>query len=183
MGLRNTAARYGSVAKAFHWAVAGLILYLLYLGLTMHDLPVGVEKIRQYGLHKSLGITVLTLAALRLLWRFSGPSPALLGTPPRYQRLLAMGTHGTLYTLMLAMPLSGWIMSSAAGFPVSVFGWFTLPNLAATSPQTQTLFHEVHEVLAYSLMALIALHVLASLYHHFYLKDGTLRRMLPFVSA
>lgn len=180
MPLRSTRDQYGSLAKLLHWAIALLIFYLLYLGFTMGDMAMGLEKIKRYGLHKSLGMSVLTLAGIRLLWRLSGPAPALPVNLRWYERRAAQVTHGMLYGLMFLMPLSGWLMSSAAGFPVSPFGWFTMPDLIAPSKDARHFWHEAHEIIAFVLIGLIALHVIGALYHHFYYRDDVLRRMLPF---
>lgn len=176
---RNTEERYGAPAQLFHWGMALLIVGLLALGLYMEDLPNSPDKIALYGWHKSFGATVLALAILRLGWALANRSPTLPGMMSAMEKRLAKAAHYALYALMFLMPFSGWLMSSAAGYPVSVFGWFTLPDLIEPSKPMRKLFGEAHELLASGLMALLALHVLAALLHHFYHRDNVLRRMLP----
>jgi cytochrome b561 len=145
-----------------------------------HDLPLGAEKIALLARHKSVGITILMLATLRLIWRWLNPVPALPGTLKPYERFLAHVTHIGLYALLFAMPVTGWLMSSARNFPVSWFGFFQLPDLVTPDRRLYDTLHETHEMLGNALIAVAVLHVLAALKHHFVLKDDTLRRMLPF---
>jgi cytochrome b561 len=167
------------VAKAFHWGMALLILGLLGMGLYMSGLKLSPFKLNLYWWHKSVGLTVLALVAARLWWRVTNPRVEALPNIPHWQRLAANAVHFGLYVLMFSMPLSGWLMSSAHGFPVSFFGWFTLPDLIAPSKEWGGFFHEVHELGMLAFFALIGLHAAAALKHHFVDKDATLRRMLP----
>jgi len=180
MPLRNTKQAYGSVAKMFHWFMAFIIIGLLAVGLIMTDMPVSPDKFKIYGLHKSFGITVLTLAVLRISWKIMNDQPVLPDMLKAWEKFLAHVGHGLLYVLMFSMPLSGWAMSSAAGLPVSVFGLFTLPNLVMPDRALKVTFMEVHETLAWVLIVMIVLHVLAALLHHYHYKNNVLRRMLPF---
>ena len=177
--IKNSAAHYGAVAKGFHWAMAVLILGMLAMGLYMADLPLGLQKLTYYGWHKEWGVVVLIFALLRLGWKITQMSPTLPSSLGRLSVCAAKAGHALLYGMMLAMPISGWLMSSAAGFPVSVFGWFTLPVLMAPDDSARKILAEVHEYLAFGLMALIAGHILAALMHHYLYKDNVLRRMLP----
>lgn len=177
--LKNTDNAYGSVAKLFHWIMALLILGLFFLGLYMSDLELSPQKLQLYQWHKSLGATVLALAALRLCWRLWNIVPALPAGMALWERFGAHASHYALYALMFAMPLSGWIMSSYAGYPVSVFGWFTLPDLVAADKNMFRLMRDVHEALGWSIVALASVHAGAALWHHFIRKDNVLRRMLP----
>lgn len=180
MQLQNTLTGWGTISKTFHWLIVGLIIVQYTLAEIAEDLPLGLEKFRTLALHKSFGITILTLAVLRLAWRWMNPTPELPNTLKPYERVLARFTHFALYLLLFAQPITGWMMSSAANFPVSYFGWFTLPNLLAPDKELQHLLHEVHENLFRILVALAVLHVAAALKHHFWLKDDVLKRMLPF---
>ena len=179
MLLRNSQEKYGAIAKCLHWVMALAILIMLVVGFIMTGLPISPDKFRVYGIHKSLGALILIAAFLRLFWRFINIVPPLPADMPAWQKLGAHGSHIALYIVMFVMPLSGWLMSSAAGFPVSVFGWFVLPNLIAPSNELRLFFAEVHDVLAYVIIALVSLHILAALKHHFIDKDTILRRMLP----
>jgi len=177
--LKNTQQTYGSVAKTFHWLIFLLIAGLVTVGFVMEKLPMSPDKFKLFGLHKSFGITVLTLVTLRLLWKLVNAAPLLPDTLSALEKFLAHAGHWTLYALMFLMPFSGWMMSSAAGLPVSVFGWFTLPDLVAPDKDLKEIFREVHKTAAWTLIVMVGLHVLAALLHHFYYKDNVLVRMLP----
>jgi cytochrome b561 len=189
--LRNTSERYGLIAMVLHWTIALAILALLALGTVMVRLTPGSSlQFDIYQLHKSLGITVLVLSTARLLWRVVNPVPTLPGTLRRWEAALARATHIAFYVLMIALPLSGWMMLSASvwNIPTVVFGLFTLPhlpilgNLRDKKPVEDAL-KEVHEVLAIGMFMLLLLHVAGALRHHFVLRDDTLARMLPGRSA
>ena len=144
------------------------------------DLPLGVKKLGLLARHKSVGITILGLAVLRLLWRWMNPTPALPDTLKPYERVLATLTHAGLYVILFAMPLTGWMMSSARGFPVSWFGFWQLPDFVPKNQELYNAMKETHETLALALYVIVFLHAAAALKHHFFLKDDVLRRMLPF---
>jgi cytochrome b561 len=144
----------------------------------MEDQKISPDILKLYGLHKSVGITVLALALLRLIWALSNTAPKMLGLEKPWEKLAARGVHGLLYLCLFLMPLSGWVMSSAAGYPVSVFGLFTLPDLVGADKDLHELAEEVHEITAYAFMGLIAAHAGAALMHHFVKKDRTLIRMV-----
>jgi cytochrome b561 len=179
MDLRNTPERFGVLAKAFHWIMVGFYALLFPIAWTMTSLPRGPERIPYYALHKSLGVTVLGLAALRLAWRLIDPPPAPPSHSPPWERMAARATQGALYFLMFAMPFAGWGASSAGNHPVSLFGWFTLPPLVAPDHGLQKLFENLHETFGGIILGLLGLHVAAALKHHFVDKDDTLRRMIP----
>jgi cytochrome b561 len=144
------------------------------------ELPLGMKKLAMLARHKSVGITILALALIRLLWRWANPTPTLPDTLKPYERSLAQFTHAALYGLLFAMPISGWLMSSARGFPVSWFGFFQLPDLVPKNKALYDWMLTTHDALAWTLGVIVALHVAAALKHHYLLKDDTLRRMLPF---
>jgi len=180
MTIRNTPARWGHVAQFLHWLIVMLIITQVILANIAEDLPLGMKKLAMFARHKSVGITILGLAVLRLAWRWANPTPALPTTLKPYERVLAGLTHFGLYLLLFAMPLTGWMMTSARGFPVSWFGFFQLPDFV---PKNDTLFNamkDTHHTLAAALFAIVFLHVAAALKHHFVMKDDVLRRMLPF---
>jgi len=174
--LKNTQERFGFMAILLHWIMAILIIALLILGLYMTTLPVGLQKLRLYGWHKELGVLALAFVIVRILWRISNITPKL--DLAKWEVIAARMTHFTFYLLMLALPLTGWMMSSAAGLPVSFFGLFVLPDLVSPNEALRIIFQETHEWLAYAMIALICLHVAAALKHHFINKDNILRRML-----
>jgi cytochrome b561 len=156
-----------------------LVIAMLVIGLIMVDLPLGVQKLELYALHKSIGIVILAFTAARLAWHLSGTRPVLLGPSRLYERVLAHAVHVSFYIVLIAMPLTGWLMSSAANFSVSVFGLFTLPDLVAPDKALGKAFEAAHSWLAWILIGLVALHVAGALKHHFVLRNDTLRRMIP----
>jgi cytochrome b561 len=180
MIIRNTTMRWGAVAQFLHWLIVALIIVQVVLATLADDLPLGMKKLAMLARHKSVGITILGLAAVRLLWRWLNPTPPLPDTLRPYERVLAHLTHAALYFILFAMPLSGWVMSSARGFPVSWFGFIQLPDLVPKSKPLYAAMLATHEALAWTLGAVVLLHVAAALKHHFMLKDNVLRRMLPF---
>ena len=171
--------RWGPVSQAFHWGSALLLVAIAAIGLTMEDLPNSPDKIRMYALHKSLGLTLLAVVALRLAWRWTRPTPAdVPGLAPVVRRA-AGAVHWALYGLMLAMPLTGWVLNSAEGFPLQWFRLFNLPAIAPEGEALARLAGSLHENGFWVLVALTAGHVFAALYHHLFIGDGTLHRMLP----
>ena len=179
MQVRNTTARWGSVAQFLHWLIVALIITQVILALSAEQLH-GMAKLAMLARHKSVGITILMLALVRLAWRLINPTPPLPLTLKPYERLLANFTHAALYVLIFALPITGWIMSSARGFPVSWFSLFQLPDLVTKNRPLYEAMQETHEALAWTLGAVALLHLLGALKHHFVLKDTVLRRMLPF---
>jgi len=180
--LGNTETRYGALAMLLHWGMALLIVLLACLGLYMVSLPdagYDREKITLIVVHKALGMLALVLVALRLAWRLLGVLPRAIASAPTWQQVAAHVMHLLLYALMLAVPLTGCIMSSAGGYPLSFFGWFEVPDLVAENQRLFPFFIELHAWLAWTLVGLVVLHVAAALRHHFVLRDASLRRMLP----
>lgn len=180
MQMKNTPDAYGIITKSFHWLMAILIISMLAVGLLMEDIGALSLKLKVYGLHKSFGILVLTLALARLGWHLYSKKPEFVPDLKKIERLAATVIHGFFYIGMVGMPISGWLMSSAAGRSVSVFGLFTLPDFVAKSEDLREIFGETHEILGYTLIIGILAHAGAALKHHFINKDRTLRRMLPF---
>ena len=178
--MNKNLTRWGAVSQFFHWTIVVLILVIAIIGLTMGDLPKTPKYFWVYTLHKSLGITVLVLAILRLLWRlYAGAPPAVPGTP-KIQEWLASATHWALYALIFAMPLSGWLYDSASGLrPFKFFGLFDMPKLVPPDEQIRSLSHTGHEWLFWTLVLLVIGHAGAAIYHHLFRHDATLARMLP----
>lgn len=141
--------------------------------------PISLEKLKLYGWHKEWGIVILLLVCLRLLWRITHIEPLLPQTLPAWQKSIARAVHIAVYGCMFVMPLTGWMMSSAAGLSVSFFGLWTLPNLVSADENIRMLLQSIHAWLAYFFIALITLHTAAALKHHFIEKNDILRRMLP----
>ena len=178
--MNDSGERWGRFSIALHWLTFLLVLSLAIIGLSMVELPTGLLKLKVYALHKSLGLTVLALTALRLLWRLVERRPPML-TAPRWQNGLAALTHYGLYLLLLVVPFSGWWFNSTAGFPLKWFGLFKLPPLGGFDLSLKQIARDRHEFLFWLLAATIALHAAAALWHHYRLRDRTLARMLPWL--
>lgn len=177
---RQEHKRYTTTAIALHWLIAVLIVGAFTLGLVMTDIPgFSPTKLRYYSWHKWAGVTVLLLAALRLLWRLKNRPPALAASMPAWQQSAAHGLHHLLYLLMFAVPVSGYLYTLAAGVPVKYFGLFQLPVFYAKNPALADIFKPVHYWLTMTMAALVVLHLLAALKHQILDRDGTMRRMLP----
>lgn len=169
--------RYTTSAIVLHWLVALLIFVGFPLGVYMSDLPLSPAKLQLYSYHKWIGITVLLLAGVRVAWRLSHRPPPLPDSVVRWQRQASAGVHGLLYVLILAIPLSGWLMSSAKGFPVVWFGVLPLPDLIGKDKALGELLVGVHQALNFTLLGLVILHVGAALKHHFIERQPFLQRM------
>ena len=179
MILKNTPERWGGVSQLLHWLVVVLILTMAWLGLTMGDLPNGPGKIQTYALHKSIGITILGLVALRLLWRLYAGTPHPVPGSPRWQERIASLTHFAIYALLFAIPLSGWVLNSAAGFPLQWFHLVNLPYIVGKNHDLHELAEGAHEIMFWLLALLVVAHAGAAFYHHLFQRDATLARMLP----
>ncbi len=179
MHLRSSARAWGSVAKTFHWGMALLILAMLVLGWVAATWPRSPTKLSLFYWHKSTGILLLALVVLRIAWRVLEHPPETPAGSTRREKRLAKGVHLGLYGLMLAMPLSGWVINSAANYPLKVFGLFALPKIVATNRAAQHLAQDAHLILFWALAALLVLHVAAALQHHFVRRNDVLIRMLP----
>jgi cytochrome b561 len=146
------------------------------LGLYMVELPISLEKLKLYGWHKEYGLLALMLVIVRFSWRIMNKVPSL--NIPLFEIIAARTVHWLFYVFMFALPITGWLITSAAGLPVSFFGLFVLPNLVSADPQSLTLYEEIHKWLGYALIATFFLHTAAALKHHFINKDDILKRML-----
>lgn len=185
----NSRSRYGAVAIAFHWTIAAMILFMFWLGPTMASLPVEDERqFPLFQLHKSIGLTILVLSLARLGWRLMNPVPALPDGMTAWERHAARTVHLLFYALMIVVPLFGWATVSAAplGVPTLWFGLFEWPDMPFLSdlPRAQKRVVDgplmaTHAILAFSMMALVALHIAAALKHHFRDRDNVLKHMLP----
>lgn len=174
--------RYTKTAIALHWLVAALIAVNLVLGVSMARLPISPRKLEWYIVHKSIGLTVFLLTGLRLGWRLTHRPPAMVPMPD-WQRRAAAAAHALLYALMFAIPISGWVYSSATGVQVVYLGLFPLPDLVHKSRALGDALLVVHVTLNSILVALVSLHSVAALRHHFADRDATLARMLPGVGG
>lgn len=175
--LKNTRDNYGSVAKFLHWLIFILVFVMIVGGFFLDDIPDEYKGVI-YNLHKLTGLTILFLMMLRVFWALCNQKPAMPASSPRWQNFAARTTHVVLYVLVIAMPLAGWIGSSAAGKGPHI-GDMVLQLPVPEDKSLKSLMFEMHELIAYLIIAFVSIHVLAALYHHFVLKDDVLRRMWP----
>lgn len=175
----NQSLHYTGTAKTIHWLMALLIFALLALGFYMADLPLSPAKLKLYAWHKWAGVTVFLLTLVRLAWRITHQRPALPWQMSRLQQLAAHAGHIGLYVLMVAIPLSGWLMSSAKGYQTVWFGVLPIPDLIPKNKEVGDLLRDVHESLNLLLITVLIVHIAAALKHHFIDKDEVLRRILP----
>ena len=177
-----TAARYTNTAIALHWLIFALIACGFALAVYMVDLPLSPAKLKYYAWHKWTGITVFLLALARLAWRLTHRAPALPADMPAWQRRAASATHALLYALIVIIPVTGWLYSSAAGLPTVYLGILQLPDLLAKDKTLADQLKWTHVTLNYTLLVLVITHAAAALRHHFIARDDVLRRMLPRVA-
>lgn len=178
--LAHSRAEWAWPVRWLHWLSLLAILAVAVMGLLMTELPRGTPlRTFLYATHKSLGIAVLALGLLRLLCRIATTAPAPAHGPVWQQRL-ASANHALLYVLLLAMPLSGWLLNSSAGQPLKWFGLFPLPALTGKNADLKVWADTTHTWLFWTLAVLAGLHLLAALHHHWIRKDGLLGRMRPF---
>ena len=172
--------RYNRIAIALHWIIAALILANLALGLSMVPMRISPTKLHAYIWHKSIGTTVFLLTSLRLGWRALHPHPAPVPMPA-WQTRAARWSHVTLYVLLLVIPLSGWLYSSATGVQVVYLGLVPLPNLVPKDKALGDALRLVHVGLNTAMVLLVVVHIAAAIKHQWVDRDGTLARMLPFL--
>ena len=178
MAIDETGSRYGGAAIALHWLTAVLIVANVTLGLSMVPLPIMPRKLQWYAWHKWIGITVFLLTCARLGWRWFRPAPPPVAMP-EWQRRAAEVTHALLYALLLMIPLSGWLYSSATGVQVVYLGLIPLPDLVPKDKALADVLKGAHAALNFTLFALVFIHTAAAFKHHFVDRDPALTRMLP----
>lgn len=176
--MTDASPRYRAPAQALHWLTAAAVLCGVTLGLSMLNVKPGDLQNQLFDLHRSFGALILSLTALRLLWRLSSPPP-MISDMPHWQERAARVTHAALYILLFTVPMVGWVGTSAFGARIPIFGLFELPMLVEQNKPLAEVLLKLHMALALTLCALLVLHIGAALHHHFIRKDDTLRRMLP----
>lgn len=176
-------ARYTRTAVALHWLVATLIIANLAFGLYVASLEISPAKLRYVSWHKWVGVTILLAAAVRLGWRLRHPAPPLPQAMAAWERHAAHATHALLYVLFFAAPLTGWLFSSAAGFPVVYLGVVQLPDLVSKNRELAEALRAAHKWINYTMAAMIVLHAAAAIKHHVHDRDDVLVRMLPFLKG
>lgn len=176
--IKNTDRDWGWPAIALHWAVALLVLAAFALGLWMGEVP-RAERPAYYAVHASLGITLLIVLAVRAVWALINRRPAPLANTPHWQHQAAQFAHVALYALTFAVAVLGWLLLGVEHPSIvpQAFGVVPAPPPVALGPAAEDFLEEGHELVAYVLMALVGLHAAAALWHHYVLRDGTLRRM------
>lgn len=178
---QDSVTRYHPLARALHWLLALALVGNFALGLYMADLPFSPARLQYYSWHKWAGVLVLAFSAVRLLTRLMAPPPALPqaieSAMPAWQRMAHHATHHGLYALFFAVPLLGWAYSSAAGFPIVLFGLWQLPDFVPVSESLSDVLKELHELSAFAMAALVLLHIGGALKHHFIDRDGLLQRI------
>lgn len=175
----EVAVQYTGTAKVLHWLMALLIIGLFALGQYMSDLSMSPRKLQLYSWHKWVGVTVFMLLLVRVGWRITHQPPALPEQMSKLQRIASHVGHTALYLLMIAIPISGWLMSSAKGYQTVWFGVLPIPDLLGKDKQLGDALAELHGALNGLLMFIVVIHVLAALKHHFIDRDNILRRILP----
>lgn len=171
---------WSAPAKFFHWLVAALILVQLALGVAAVTWGLSPTKLNLFVWHKSTGLLILALVVLRLLWRLGHAAPALPADTPAWERAAAHASHFVLYVLLIALPLSGWVIASASGIPFRIFWRIPLPSIADVDKQVADAAASVHFALLVLLLAVLVIHIGAALRHHYVKRNDVLLRMLPF---
>lgn len=179
MQWRNDPLRWGVIAQLLHWLIALAIIGQMTLGWIMVSWKLSPTKFELYAVHKSLGITLLALVLLRLVWRLVNVTPEAPAASPRWEARAALASHTLLYLLLIAMPVTGYLINSASNFPLMVWGVVPVPNVTGESESLQIVTEYVHLTMFWVLATLVLVHVAAALRHHWVLKDTVLRRMLP----
>ncbi len=175
--LKNTIDEFGAVAKILHWFMAFAIIGMLIVGFIMADMQPSQLKWTTFMLHKSTGVLLMFLLAIRLVWRLANPTPQL--TVNGFKGVFARLSVYVLYAAMATMVISGFIMSDAGGYAISFFNMFTIPFVFEKSSELSGIASQIHTNAAFAMIGILFLHVLAAFYHHVFLKDSVLVRMLP----
>jgi cytochrome b561 len=183
MNTRSDAHRYHGLSILLHWVLALALLVIFSVGVYMADLPFSPQRLKLFNWHKWAGVSFLALSVLRLLWRVIQKPPELPDTVarnmPGWQMRAFHATHIALYALFFVVPLIGWAYSSAAGFPIVLFGVLPLPDLLSADKALAELIKPLHAVAAFTLGGLVVLHVAAALKHQWVDRDGLLLRIMP----
>lgn len=177
----NMNQTYTRTAIALHWLMALGLLAAFSVGHYMHDLPLSPMKLKIYSWHKWAGVTLFLLAVLRFGWRLGHTPPALPDSTPPLQQMAASAVHYLIYLLLFAIPVTGWLMSSAKGFQTVYFGMLPLPDVVMKNKELGEFFEEVHGALNFGLALLVIAHVGAALKHQIIDKDNIMGRMLPWM--
>lgn len=177
--IKNTETSYGSITKFLHWGIFILFVGMFILAEVMMDMEKGPDRWQLYGLHKATGIVLLFIIGFRILWRLSNITPLLPNNMKPFEQKMAHLGHFALYVCMIALPISGYVMSMAGGHGISFYGFFDVINLLPENKGMAEIAHEIHEMAAEALYFLVPLHIVAAVFHHHVRKDDVLTKMLP----
>ncbi len=176
--LRNTTASWGRVSRYLHWIMAALLIGQVLLGRYANALERSPEKLNLMMWHKSIGISLLLLMLARLVWAWINPAPSPMPGTAAWVRSASRLSHAALYVLVITIPMSGWLMNSAKNIPFRLFRLVPWPNLLKPDANLGRVFEFWHNQLVALLLVILCIHVAAALWHHFYRRDATLKRML-----
>jgi cytochrome b561 len=176
---RNTSTNWGSVSRLFHWGLGFVIIGMIGYGWWMNHFPARADRFFYRSIHADIGYVVLLLTVLRLVWRWINPVPALPADTPRWQGIAARVSHGALYGATILVAVLGWAHSGARKPDYGDwFGLFRVPQFTSTDKASADFYENLHIYLAYVLLALIAIHVAAAIWHHFVKRDAVTARMI-----
>lgn len=187
MSTANTAKRYSSITIAFHWMIAALVLFMLWYGHYVDDLPRGsTARLEGFQFHFSIGLLILILSVARLVWRLMHPAPKLPQTMKTWEKVLAKAIHYLFYVFLIALPLAGWATASTSSLNIPIyffdlFQWPWFPGVHGTENREviHEVFEDIHKNLGWAMLGLFSLHVLAVVKHTLVDKDGIMKRMWP----
>tara|TARA_R110002096_G_scaffold75662_5_gene178671 strand:+ start:1839 stop:2375 length:537 start_codon:yes stop_codon:yes gene_type:complete len=177
MSFGNSATHWGLISRLLHWFMAIAIIFMFGLGVTMINMRLSPMKLEMFMVHKSIGILLLGVVIIRVIWRLLNPAPRPSRDLSKVQRITATAAQLFMYVLMICIPISGWIINSAANFPLQWFGLFEVPPIAEPSLTTEEYAKTAHLVLVCMLGAVVFIHITAALHHHFIQKNDVLKRM------
>lgn len=177
MHWRNSADNWGLIARVLHWLIVIAIIAQTVLGKIAEEARISPLKLDLFVWHKSIGVTILLLVALRIAWRLANPPPRALSTARPFEPRLAGFVHTVMYALLIAVPLTGWWVSDTSRVPFRLFWLVPMPDWLPADKAMSHLAAEVHEALTMTLIILVLGHAAAALHHHFIAGDKTLRRM------
>lgn len=178
-GSADAPDRWSAGSIVLHWLMAAVIITAMTIGWIAEEMPRSLAKYELFVWHKSFGLLVLMLLLLRVLWRFRRTAPGMPAGHAVWEARAAAVSHGLLYLCMVAMPLSGWVINSAADVPLKWFSLLPVPSIAPADEGLERLAVLVHKSVLWVLLGVLAVHVAAALRHHFLLRDEVLKRMLP----